>query len=69
MTKDTFVTLLQSMLLIPVFMIVVYLGFWLTIIIGPLITGGLTVMLIFWSLKEWKEHVQEQKNQDKENHE
>jgi hypothetical protein len=54
MELKTIITILQSIVLVPVFVFVAYVGFWVTMLSGPLIIGGLFFALIFWGVKEWK---------------
>lgn len=59
-----FMMILKAILLIPIFMIVAYVGFWITMLSGPLIIGLIVFGIIYMMLAEYQASQNESQNEE-----
>jgi uncharacterized protein YqhQ len=53
MVWKNFLILLQAIIAIPLFMLIAYVGFWITLISGPLIVGIIVLVVSYFLIKEY----------------
>jgi uncharacterized membrane protein len=56
----TFTAILQAIILVPLFFVVVYLGFWIAMMAVPLLVGAGVVGLLYWLIVEYRAYKKEE---------
>jgi len=57
MKWSTVLTIIQATLLLPIVLVVAYIGFWFSIVIGPLAIGVIIISLIYMAIQEYRGNI------------